>query len=287
MKALPIGRVALGFFLVLMMSAYSAKGEVERERTFDHSSEQPSFELPDEPLEAPQNIVTVEAAVVNPCQSAHVGSQVSGVIDQFYFEEGDLVREGQVVLQIDPARYRLNAQRAEDKLKGLEVAFKRLKEEAGLKTELFDLDALSRQDFIKATSEQELMQYRVGEARKELDIALLDVESCKVRAPFTGHLAIRYKQPGEPAERLEKIFFLVDSSKVYAVANVPEPLLAQFPKGTEAEYVYSSQKKYKGTVDRIGKLIDPKSRTKRVYLLIDNSGGELEVGMTGSLQLVK
>ncbi len=212
---------------------------------------------------------------------------MSGVIDKFYFEEGDLIREGQVVLQIDPTRYRLNAQRVEDKLKGLEVALRRLKEEAGLKTELFDLDALSRQDFIKARSEDEIMQYRVGEARKELDMALLDLQYCKVKAPFTGHLAIRYKQPGEPTERLEKIFFLVDSSKVYAVANVPEPLLPQFHKGTEALYVYSSKKKYKGTVDRIGKLIDPKSRTKRVYLLIDNSAAGLEVGMTGSLQLVK
>ncbi len=287
MNALPAARVALAFFLLLVVCAYSAQGEVVRGRTFDDTSEQPSFELPEEPLEPPQNIVTVEAAVVNPYQSAHVGSQVAGVIDQFYFEEGDLVREGQVVLQIDPARYRLNAQRAEDKLKGLEVALMRLKEEVGVKTELFDLNALSRQDFIKAKSEEEIMRYRVGEARKEMDIALLDLQSCKVKAPFTGHLAIRYKQPGEPTERLEKVFFLVDSSKVYAVANVPEPLLSQFHKGTEASYVYSSKKKFKGTVDRIGKLIDPKSRTKRVYLLIDNSGAELEVGMTGSLQLVK
>jgi multidrug resistance efflux pump len=162
-----------------------------------------------------------------------------------------------------------------------------LKEAAAVKTELFDLDALSRQDFIKAKSELEVIQYRVGEARKELDLALLDLECCKVRAPFTGHLAVRYKQPGEPAERLEKLFFLVDSSRVYAVANVPESLLYEFHKGTEAVYVYSSKKHYKGTVDRIGKLIDPKSRTKRVYLLIDNSEAGLEVGMTGSLQLVK
>ena len=46
-------------------------------------------------------------------------------------------------------------------------------------------------------------------------------------------------------------------------------------------------KKFTGVVDKVGKLIDPKSRTKRVYLLIDNKDSLLEIGMTGSLKLVK
>jgi RND family efflux transporter MFP subunit len=287
MNALPLARVVLAFCLVFVMSAYSINGENTHEAAVEKVPEPPILEFPDDPLDAPQHTVSVEAVVVNPFRSAHVGSQVGGIIDQFYFDEGDLVREGQVVLEINPARYRLNAQRADDKLKGLEVALSRLKEEAALKSELFDLDALARQDIIKAKSEVEMMQYRVGEARKELDLARLDLESCQVKAPFTGYLAIRSKQPGEPAERLEKLFFLVDSSKVYAVANVPESLLSQFPKGTDAVYISSSKQAYKGTVHRIGKLIDPKSRTKRVYLLIDNAGAGLEVGTTGSLQLLK
>jgi multidrug resistance efflux pump len=113
------------------------------------------------------------------------------------------------------------------------------------------------------------------------------LESCEIKAPFSGYLAVRYKQPDETVERLEKVFALVDTSKVHAVANVPELMLDEFPKGKEAFFLLTPEKRFKGTVDRVGKLIDPKSRTKRVFLLINNSDNKLEVGMTGTMQLFK
>ena len=77
------------------------------------------------------------------------------------------------------------------------------------------------------------------------------------------------------------------AQRSFAAANVPESLLSHFHKGTEAVFVSSPTTKHKGTVERIGKLIDPKSKTKRVYVLIDNTEAGLEIGMTGSVRLVK
>jgi RND family efflux transporter MFP subunit len=287
MTAPPFRKAVLLACLLLVMFARAAQGQSLSEAPPEKAAEPLPLSLPIEPLDIPNDVITVDAVGINAFQTAQVGSQVSGIITKFYFEEGDLVSEGQVVLEIDPARYQLNVQRADEKLRGLEVAWKRLEEDVKIKTELFDLDAVSRQDLIKIKTEAEIMKYRVGEARKELELARLDLQSCKVRAPFTGYLAVRFKQPDEPTERLEKIFLIVDSSKVYAVANVPESLLVHFPKGTEALYVSSPTARFKGTVERIGKLIDPKSRTKRIYLLIDNAEARLEVGMTGSLHLQK
>jgi cobalt-zinc-cadmium efflux system membrane fusion protein len=88
-------------------------------------------------------------------------------------------------------------------------------------------------------------------------------------------------------ERLEKVFALVDSSRVYAVAKIPEILISEFQKGTQAEFVLRPDASFAGVVDKVGKLIDPTSRTKKVYLLIDNADSQLEVGMTGTLKLVK
>lgn len=287
MTALSVGRAVLAMAFILALSVPAVQGQDLSGPGKESVPETPPLEFPTEPVQPQKNAITVDAVVINPFQTAQVASQVSGIIDRIYFEEGDLIREGQVVLDLDPARYRLNVQRADEKLRGLEVALKRLEEEAELKTELFDLDATSKQEFIKSRTEAEIMQFRVGEAKKELELARLDLQACKVRAPFTGYLATRYKQPNEPTERLEKTFLLVDSSKVFAVANVPESLLSYFHKGTEALFVASPTAMFKGTVERMGKLIDPKSRTKRVYVLIDNADSRLEVGMTGSLQLQK
>jgi membrane fusion protein, multidrug efflux system len=227
---------------------------------------------------------SIEAVVVNPFRSANVGAQVGGVIDRFHFDEGDLVQEGRVVAEIAPKRYEIVVYRAQDKLKAMEVALKQAEEVAQIKGEVFDLDATTRQELTKAKAEAEIARARVGEAKRELELAMFDLECCKIKAPYTGYLAVRYKQPEETVDRLEKVFSLVDSSKVHAVANVPEMMISEFKKGAEARFVYSPTKTFRGVVDKVGILIDPKSKTKRVYMLIDNSGGELEIGMTGTLR---
>ena len=186
MTAFPSGSAIAAFLLVLATTCSFAQGEISTQPGVADPTDAPSFELSLEPPKTSGNAITIDAAVINPFQTANVGSQVAGVIAKFYFEEGDLVREGQIVLEIDAERYRLNAQRADEKLKGLEVALKSLHEEATLKTELFKLDALSRQEFIRVKAEAEAMQHRVREAREELELARLDVQSCTVKAPVYG-----------------------------------------------------------------------------------------------------
>lgn len=241
----------------------------------------------EDPPSSAKPYIKIDAVAINPYRSANVGAQVGGVIERMYFDEGDYVQEGQIVVELDPRRYRITVMRAEDRLKALQVALVRQEEEAKLRAELLELEATTRQELAKAKAEAEIARFRVQEAREELELAKFDLACCKVKAPFAGYLAVRYKQPDETVERLEKIFALVDSSKVYAVANVPEVLLGRFKMGTKATLRYGPDRTFTGTVDRIGKLIDPKSRTKRVYLLVDNSAGQLEVGMTGVLELAK
>jgi multidrug resistance efflux pump len=137
---------------------------------------------------------------------------------------------------------------------------------------------------LKTLADVEITGQKIKEAIEDLTIARLNLQACEIKAPFSGFLAVRYKQPFETVDRLEKVFAILDSSKVYAVANVPETMLHRFPKDAEATFVHSSGKKFKGKVERLGKLIDPKSMTKRVHVLIDNPQNELEIGSSGTLE---
>jgi len=237
--------------------------------------------------EAQQESGEVDSAVINPYRSANVGALVGGEIKSFHFDEGDTIRDGQVVCEIDPQRYALSFQRAEERLKALEVTLARSEEEARIKRDLFETDLTTRQEVLRAESEADAARHRAAEARKELELARFDLDRCNIKAPFSGHLAIRYKQPDEAAERLERLFTIVDGSKVYAVGNVPETQLDLFSKGARAYFVSSTGKNFEGIVDKVGKLIDSRSRTKRVYLLIDNANSELEIGMTGKLKSIR
>jgi RND family efflux transporter MFP subunit len=232
-------------------------------------------------------LVSIETVVINPYKAANIGTRVAGVIADFRYEEGDFIREGELVVELDATPYKLAVQKSEDRVKQLDAAFQRAADEARIKKELFDLGATTRQEVLKAEAEEKIAKFRLDEERKVLELAQFELAACRIKAPFTGYLAVRYKQPEETVERLEKLFAIVDSSKVHAVANVPETILDQFPKGAKALFALSPDRAFQGVVDRVGKIIDPKSRTKRVYLLIDNAAGELEVGMTGTLQMVR
>lgn len=271
---------------ILLLPTYTVSQEntYQISRNTDSHIIEVSTEIVPPPLKGPPG--AIEVVVINPFRSANVAPQVGGLILSIHYDEGDFVEKGQVVCELDETRYKLVVDRARERLNELRVAEERTEEEAQIKQELLDLDVTTRLEDAKARAEFEMAEFRVAQAAKELDMAKFDFDACKVRAPFSGYISSRQKQPHESVDKLQTIFSIVDSSKVYAVAHVPVAMLQRFPKGAEAEFVYGIDNRARGVVDRIAKLIDPKSKTKRVYLLIDNSAGNLEVGMTGSLQMV-
>jgi RND family efflux transporter MFP subunit len=241
-------------------------------------------ELP--PLEMAEG-EAVEATIINPYRTANIGTEVSGIIDRFDPEEGDLVRSGQLVCEVSRGRYTLMAQKAAEEVKGLEMAVARAERSLKIMQDLIAQEAATKQDLLKAQTEFEMSKTALEKAIKEKDLAELNLESCQVIAPFKGYIAVKYKQVFEPVDRMEKIFAIVDTNKVYAVANMPESILASVRRGVPASFIDAQGLKYMGAVEKMGAMIDPKSRTKRVWVLIDNERGQLIVGMVGTLQIEK
>jgi RND family efflux transporter MFP subunit len=281
MKALRLA--ALGLLLLLLAAAGSSLAED------DHA---PSW-LTEPPAPSPRpSLATngrgrtvVEATIITPFRSADVGSQVAGIVESVCFEEGDRIEEGQLVLAISKDRYLLAAKKAEQRVRSLEVDQDFAKKEAEIARELFREQSASRQELLRAEKSLESFTFQLEEARIELQRARRDLDDCQVKAPFNGYMAKRFLQPYEAVKSLDKLFSIVDSEKVYAVAHVPQEMLDQFKKGARAKFLHPSGKQFDGVVERAGKLIDPKTRAKKVYLLIDNPHTSLEIGMTGALVL--
>lgn len=230
---------------------------------------------------------TVEATIINAYRSANVGSEVGGIIESVNYDEGDFVKEGELVVQILKDRYQLDSRKANEKARGLETAVALMEKEATAREELLELKAATRLEVLKAQQQLEGAKSALAEAEIELKKALHDLEACSVKAPFTGYFAARLKQPYETAKALDPLFSLVDSERVYAVAYVPEEQLDKFRLGDKALFRHRAGREYPGVVDRIGKLIDPKNKAKKVYVLIENPEKLLELGMTGALQSVR
>lgn len=227
----------------------------------------------------------VEAAVIHPYRTANVGAEVSGVIAAVKYEEGQRIPRNETVYELDKNRYAIELEKAEAKRKAAEQALERARQDLKIQEELLPLGSTTMQDRLKAQAEVIISEQRLKAARDECKLAALNVRACSVKAPFTGYLAVRYKEPYETVERLAKLFAIVDASKVYAVANVPEKLVPKFKLESKAVFEHATGKKYTGTVAKISALTDPKSRTRKVYVLVDNPTGDLQIGTTGSIGL--
>ncbi len=231
------------------------------------------------------------AAVIAPWRSAEISAEVRGIIESLDFKEGDFVEKDRVVVAISKRRAALVLQRATNAVRASEVDLKRVRQEAQLKEQLLSNKAATTIDVLKAKADEEIAHYRLEEAQNTLELARIDVESCLVKAPFSGYVALRFKEPFESVDYLQKLFVIVDTSKVYAIAAVAESYLSHVTKGTRMAFIPSlslgKEVRLVGTVERVAKLSDPKSGTRKVYVLIDNPDGRLEVGMTGSLELEK
>ncbi len=230
----------------------------------------------------------VDSAVINPFRKAVIGAEVPGIISAVNFEEGDYVRNGQVVVEISKKRYQAIASRAKKRLEASQKALERAEKDADIKRKLLKKGAITQQEMIQAESAVEIAKAETAEVSQALNLAEMDVRACSVRAPFSGYINQSFKHNYEPVGRLEKIFEIVDTSKVYAVANVPEHALQLFKRDRIVNFTPSvGAEPIPGKIRKLGKSLDPSSKTKKVYALIINKNSQLEIGMSGSLQVIK
>ncbi len=158
----------------------------------------------------------------------------------------------------------------------------RAREEQGIQEELYQKRASTYDDLLKAKAQVRILEARKSEAEFKLKQAELNLQACIIKAPFSGAIAVLYKEPYEMADNLEKLFGMVDTSKVYVRANWPEARLSELAIGKKAVFRYGGQV-FEGVIDKVSSLIDPASKSKRVHVLIDNSKGDLQVGMSGTM----
>ncbi len=142
---------------------------------------------------------TIEATKVD------VPARVSSVIAKVLVQEGDTVKEGQVVVTLACEDLRIMAGKAKN-----------------------DLDRILMLRKANAATQEE--EDRVKTA---YDDATLRVSWCTVAAPLTGTALTRYHEPGEQVAPGTKLFTLADLRQVWAYIYVPQPLLAQLRLGME------------------------------------------------------
>lgn len=157
---------------------------------------------------------------VIPTHTVNVQSQVSGVLQQIYFKEGQIVNKGQLLAQIDPAPFQVTLAQAEG------TRQQNLAQLQNAETELQRYQLLFKQDSIaKQQVEQQLalvnqLKGQIQANKAQVDAAKLQLSYTKIYAPIEGRVGFRQKDTGNLIQANE-------SAGLVSITQV-HPIFVQF-----------------------------------------------------------
>ncbi len=115
--------------------------------------------------------------------------RVSGYIRKVAFDEGNGVRKGQVLFEIDPRPYQATLARAEAELEVARARAQLAGRDVVRAERLVAVQAISREEFDTRTAGQEEGEASVRAAEAAVATARLDLEWTRVRSPITGRVS--------------------------------------------------------------------------------------------------
>ncbi len=143
----------------------------------------------------PQTIPLVSSFVAQTESSRQVDivARVSGFLDKIAYKEGDLVREGQLLFQLDPKPFQAQLEAARGELQAQQARFKTAEATLARVKPLAAQNALSQADLDKAQGEYDASKAAVFAAQAKVTEAELNLGYATIRSPVTG-LASRAAQ---------------------------------------------------------------------------------------------
>jgi membrane fusion protein (multidrug efflux system) len=117
-----------------------------------------------------------------------VRPQISGILKARRFDEGALVKAGQVLYEIDPAMYRATFQEATADLASAKATL----EAARLKDERFaalaKIEGISKQEADDAHAAHELAKTGIAQKQAALEVARINLDYTAIKAPISGRI---------------------------------------------------------------------------------------------------
>ena len=203
-----------------------------------------------------------------------VVAKTGGVLLRIDIEEGDTVRAGQVLAELDGAQARLAVDEADATLKKLRSNFARSQE-------LYQRKLLSQKDYDQLRYDLEAQQavYRQK---------LLALSWTRITAPIGGVISRRMVKRGNLIQTNQALFHIVDMRPLLAVLHVPERELGRLQPGQTAHLAVDAlgRHDFTGDVLRIAPVVDAASGTFRVTCEFDHDSGVLRPGMFARIAIV-
>jgi membrane fusion protein (multidrug efflux system) len=137
---------------------------------------------------APRDIAYVTSFVAQTESSRQVNivARVSGFLDRIAYREGEMVREGQLLFQLDPKPFQAQLEAARGELQAQQARFTTAEATLGRVRPLAQQNALSQADLDRAQGEFDSAKAAVFSARAKVTETELNLGYATIRSPVKG-----------------------------------------------------------------------------------------------------
>jgi multidrug efflux system membrane fusion protein len=185
----------------------------------------------------PMDIVQAGLGTVTPRNTVVVRSRVDGPLRRVLFREGEMVKAGQLLAEIDPAQYEVALQQATGALARDEALLRNARVDLERFRTLLAQDSIARQQV--DTQEALVRQYEgtLLADRAQVDNAKLQLSYTRITAPISGRAGLRLVDAGNliRAGDTTGLVTLAQIAPITVVFPIPEdalpPVLAQLKAG--------------------------------------------------------
>ena len=199
------------------------------------------------------------AGVLSPIRSVGVNAQLGGALLAVHVEEGAVVREGQVLAEVDSRELRAQVRSAEAQL--------------NLARSTAERSALLYKDRVVTAAEYERDQAALAAAQAALEALRLRLSYASVRAPTSGVITDKRAEAGDVIQGQARLFTIADVSTLVVLVQVSELDITGLSVGQTADITIDAfgATRFQGRIRRIFPAADSVTRMVPV-----------EVALTGS-----
>jgi multidrug efflux system membrane fusion protein len=233
-------------------------------------------------------------------ESVEIRPRVSGYVDRVAFDEGSLVKKGDLLFQIDPRPFEAEVKRLQAQLQQARANSTRTANEARRGDRLRQSNAISAELADARSSAAAAAQAHVAAIQAELENAQLNLSFTRITSPIDGRVSRAEITEGNLVGAGQSLLTsVVSTDKVYAYFDADERVFLKYielarkagsdARGASPVYLGLSSENghpHEGQLDFLDNQVNPRTGTIRGRAVFDNRDGRFTPGLYARLKLV-
>jgi membrane fusion protein (multidrug efflux system) len=225
--------------------------------------------------------VTAVGSLKTP-ENVIISPKKAGIIDEMLVKEGDRVKKGQILVQLDDVDARLQLERAEAGVKQASAAVETNRSILPRYRKLYESQVIPQQTLDELILKVKVDEARLDLAKAELNLAKQNLLDHRIASPIEGVVNLKIASLGEHVNVAPKdeILSIVQMDPLDLEFYVPENWAGKIRLGTMVQFAVKafSEEKFTATLQFISPTADPATRNVKVKAVVPNLHHRLKPG---------